>query len=92
MALGVIVKHLRWYISTSEVIPRAQQVELVDALENVYRKVQIAQRKEQRLAPDISERRAAWICDVNAIRDRHGKRPVGERRLVDELISSILEL
>jgi hypothetical protein len=92
MALGVIVKHLRWYISTSEVIPRAQQVELVDALENVYRKVQIAQRKEQQLAPDISERRAAWIGDVNAIRNKHGKRPVGERRLVDELISSILEL
>ncbi len=91
MAFGVIVKHLRWYIMTSEVIPREQQVALVDALEDVFRKLQQAQRKERRPSPDMSDRRAEWIDDVNAIRARHGKRPVGERRLVDELIVGILE-
>lgn len=64
---------------------------MIESLETVLRQIQKAERKERRLFTDPSLRDTTWKDDVNEIRRRHGKRPAGERRLVDELLGAILE-
>lgn len=90
-AFGIVLKHLRWYITTSEMIPREQQSKMIDSLETILRQLQKAEREERRRFTDPSLQDTTWKDDVNEIRRRHGQRPVGERRLVDELIDAILE-
>jgi len=72
-------------------IPREQQSTMIDSLETILRQLQKAEREERRRFTDPSLQDTTWKDDVNAIRHRHGQRPVGERRLVDELIEAILE-
>lgn len=89
-AFGIVLKHLRWYITASEMIPREQQSKMIDSLETILRQLQKAEREERRRFTDPSLQDTTWKDDVNEIRGRLGRRPAGERRLVDELIEAIL--
>jgi len=89
-AFGIVLKHLSWYITTSEMIPRDQQGKMIESLETILRLLQKAEREERRRFTDPLLQDTTWKDDVNEIRGRLGKRPVGERRLVDELIEVIL--
>lgn len=88
---GIIQKYLHWYIRTSEVIPQEQQLEMTESVERLLKQLQTAEKKEQEVRPSSQMEDSGWKDRLNGVRKSLGKRPVGERRLVDELIEAILE-
>jgi hypothetical protein len=90
-AFVAIEKHLQWYIASSEAIPLEQQERLLTVTQDIVRQLLKAQRAERRTALNPSLGDINWQSDVNDIRRRFGKRPVGAKRLVAELITAILE-
>lgn len=89
-AYGIVRTHLNWYINTSEVLRKEQQVEMVASVERLLKQLQAAEKKERKLRPHSHMQDTRWRDDINEIKKSLGQRPVGERRLVDELISLIL--
>jgi len=88
---GIIKKYLHWYIRTSEVIPKEQQLEMTKSIERLLKQLQTAERKERKVRPSSQMEDSGWKDSLNEVRREQGQRPVGERRLVDQLIEAILE-
>ena len=87
---GIIHKYLNWYIRTSEVIPKEQQLEMTESVERLLKQLQTAERKERKVRPRSQMQDSEWKDSLNEVKKSLGQRPVGERRLVDELIQAIL--
>ena len=87
---GIIQKHLHWYIRTSEVIPKEQQLEMTESVERLLKQLQTAERKERKVRPSSQMEDSGWKDSLNEVRRELGQLPVGERRLVDELIEAIM--
>ena len=85
---SVVLKHLKWYIETSEVIPNSEKGPLLDSLTNTHRKLVKADRIENRYR---EEEKGELEAVVNKKRAELGKKPWKGRRLVDELIRAILK-
>jgi len=90
-AYGIIQKYLHWYIRTSEVIPKEQKLEMTKSVERLLKQLQNAEKKERKVRPSSQMKDSGWKDSLNEVRRQLGQRPVGERRLVDELIEAILE-
>jgi len=88
---GIIQKYLHWYIRTSEVIPKEQQLEMTESVERLLKQLQTAEKKERKVRPCSQTQASEWKDSLNEVKKSLGQRPVGERRLVDELIQAILE-
>ena len=88
---GIIHKYLNWYIRTSEVIPREQQLEMTESVERLRKQLQTAERKERKVRPRSQMQASEWKDSLNEVKKSLGQHPVGERRLVDELIKAIFE-
>lgn len=88
---GIIHKYLKWYIRTSEVIPEEQQTEMTESVERLLKQLQTAERRERKVRPRSQIEDSRWKDGLNEVKKSLGQRPVGERRLVDELIEAILE-
>ena len=89
---GIIKKYLHWYIRTSEVIPKEQQLEMTESVERLLKQLQTAEKKERKVRPRAEMLDSQWKDRINNLREELGYRPVGERRLVDEFIEGILTL
>ena len=87
---GIIRKYLNWYIRTSEVIPKEQQLEMTESVERLLKQLQTAERKERKVRPRSQMEDSKWKDSLNEVKKSLGQRPVGERRLVDELIQARL--
>jgi len=87
---GIIQKYLHWYIRTSEVIPKEQQIEMTESVERLLKQLQTAEKKERKVRPSSQMEDSGWKDSLNEVRREQGQRPVGERRLVDQLIEAIL--
>jgi len=88
---GIIKKYLHWYIRTSEVIPKEQQLEMTESVERLLKQLQTAEKKERKVRPRSQMEDSGWKDSLNEVRREQGQRPVGERRLVDQLIEAILQ-
>jgi len=88
---GIIQKYLHWYIRTSEVIPKEQQLEMTESVERLLKQLQTAEKKERKVRPRSQMEDSGWKDSLNEVRREQGQRPVGERRLVDQLIEAILQ-
>jgi hypothetical protein len=84
---SIILKHLKWYIETSEVIPINEKELLLHSLADAHRKLVKADRIEDRYR---EEEQGELEAVVNKKRAEFGKKPWKGRRLVDELIRAIL--
>ena len=84
---SIVLKHLRWYIETSEVIPNSEKGPLLDSLTKAHRQLVKADRIEDRYRREEQGQLESWF---NERRAELGKKAWGERRLVDELIRAIL--
>jgi len=89
-AYGIIQKYLHWYIRTSEVIPKEQQLEMTESVDRLLKQLQTAERKERKVRPSSQMKESGWKDHLNEVKKSLGQRPVGERRLVDQLIEAIL--
>jgi hypothetical protein len=87
---SIVLKHLKWYIETSEVIPSNEKGPLLDSLKDAHRKLVKADRVEDRYRSEEEGEFAKLTERANDIRAKEGKKPWKERRLVDELIQAIL--
>ena len=85
---SIVLKHLKWYIETSEVIPNSEKGPLLDSLTDAHRQLVKADRIEDRYRREEQGQLESWF---NKRRAAEGKKPWKERRLVDELIRAILE-
>ena len=85
---SVVLKHLKWYIETSEMIPNSNKAPLLDSLTDAHRQLVKADRIEDRYRKEEQGPLETWF---NERRAELGKKAWGERRLVDELIRAILE-
>ena len=88
---SIVLKHLKWYIETSEVIPNSEKGPLLDSLTAAHRKLVKADRIEDKFRNETKGRFYEWTADINEHLVKRGKKPWGQRRLVDELIRAILE-
>jgi hypothetical protein len=84
---SIVLKHLNWYIETSEVIPSSEKGPLLDSLTDAHRQLVKADRIEDRFR---TEEQGELEAVVNQKRAELGKKPWKGRRLVDELIRAIL--
>jgi len=84
---SIVLKHVKWYIETSEVIPNSEKGPLLDSLTDTHRTLVKADRLEDRYREEQIGHLGTWF---NNRRAAEGKKPWGERRLVDELIRAIL--
>jgi hypothetical protein len=84
---SIVLKHLKWYIETSEVIPNNKKGPLLDTLTGAHRQLVKADRTEDRYRKEDTGQLETWF---NNRRAAEGKKPWKERRLVDELIRAIL--
>ena len=82
------MKHLKWYIETSEVIPNSEKGPLLNSLTDAHRQLVKSDRIEDRYR---KEEQGELEAAVNKKRAELGKKPWKGRRLVDELIQLILE-
>jgi len=73
------------------VIPKEQQLEMTKSIERLLKQLQTAERKERKVRPSSQMEDSGWKDSLNEVRREQGQRPVGERRLVDQLIEAILE-
>jgi hypothetical protein len=87
-AYSIVLKYLKWYIQTSEVIPSTEKGPLLHSLADVHRQLVKADRVEDRHRSEDTGRLESWL---NNRREEVGKKPWRGRRFVDELISAILE-
>jgi hypothetical protein len=85
---SIVLKHLKWYIETSEVIPSSEKGRLLESLTDAHRQLVKADRIEDRHRKEEQCQLETWF---NERRAEQGKKPWKERRLVDELIRTILE-
>lgn len=85
---SIVLKHLKWYIKTSEVIPNGEKGPLLDSLTETHRQLVKSDRIEDRHRKEEQGQLETWF---NERRAEQGKRPWKGRRLVDELIQAILE-
>jgi hypothetical protein len=85
---SIVLKHLMWYIETSEVIPNNEKGPLLDSLTDAHRQLVKADRIEDRYRKEDTGQLETWF---NERRAAEGKKPWKERRLVDELIRAILQ-
>jgi hypothetical protein len=84
---SIVLKHLKWYIETSEVIPSSEKDALQESLTDAHRQLIKADRVEDRYRKEEQGQLEAWF---NERLVEQGKKPWKERRLVDELIRAIL--
>ena len=84
---SIVLKHLKWYIETSEVIPNSEKGPLLNSLTDAHRKLVKSDRIEGRYR---EEEQGELEAAVNQKRAEFGKKPWKGRRLVDELIRAIL--
>jgi hypothetical protein len=91
LGFSIVLKHLMWYIETSEVIPNNEKGPLLDSLTDAHRKLVKADRIEDRYRNETKGRFYEWTADINEQLVQRGRKPWGDRRLVDELIRAILE-
>ena len=87
---SIVLKHLKWYIETSEVIPNSEKGPLIDSLTDAHRKLVKADRIEDRFRKEEKGDFAELAERVIERRIAKGHKPMTERRLVDELIRAIL--
>ena len=85
---SVVLKYVKWYIETSEVIPNSEKGPLIDSLTDAHRQLVKADRIEDRYRKEEQGQLESWF---NNRRAAEGKKPWKERRLLDELIRAILE-
>ena len=85
---SIVLKHVKWYIETSEVIPNSEKGPLLDSLTDAHRQLVKANRIEDRYRKEDTGQLETWFNERQAA---EGKKPWKERRLVDELIRAILE-
>ena len=85
---SIVLKHVKWYIETSEVIPTSEKGPLLDSLTDAHRQLVKADRIENRYRREEQGQLETWFNNRRAV---EGKKPWKERRLVDELIRAILE-
>ena len=85
---SIVLKHLKWYIQTSEVIPNSKKGPLLNSLTDAHRQLVKSDRIEDRYR---EEEQGELEAVVNKKRAEFGKKPWKGRRLVDELIRAILE-
>jgi hypothetical protein len=85
---SIVLKHLKWYIETSEVIPSNEKGPLLDSLTDAHRQLVKADRIEDRYRKEDTGQLETWFNERQAA---EGKKLWKERRLVDELIRAILE-
>jgi hypothetical protein len=88
---SIVLKHLKWYIETSEVIPNNEKGPLLDSLTKVHRQLVKADRIEDRYRKEEKGEFAELAERVIERRVAKGWKPMTERRLVDELIGVILQ-
>lgn len=91
-AFSIVLKHLKWYIATSEQLTTSEKEEITSSLMSSHRVLQKAEREEQRIQPKRESRFDKWIAEYNQRRIESGKKPQKERRIVDELIESIITI
>ena len=84
---SIVLKHVKWYIETSEVIPNNEKGPLLDSLTAAHRQLVKADRIEDRYR---TEEQGELEAAVNQKRAELGKKPWKARQLVDELIRAIL--
>ena len=84
---SIVLKHLKWYIETSEVITNNEKGPLLESLTDAHRQLVQAERIEDRYRKEEQGQLESWF---NKRRAAKGKKPWKERRLVDELIRAIL--
>jgi hypothetical protein len=85
---SIVLKYVKWYIETSEVIPNSEKGPLLDSLTDAHKQLVKADRIEDRYR---KEEQGELEAAVNQKRAELGKKPWKGRRLVDELIRAILE-
>jgi hypothetical protein len=87
---SIVLKHLKWYIEMSEVIPNSEKGPLLDSLTAAHRKLVKADRIEDRYRKEEKGEFAELAERVIKRRVAKGHKSITERRLVDELIRAIL--
>ena len=87
---SIVLKHLKWYIETCEVIPNSDKEPLLESLTDAHRKLVKADRIEDRYRKEEKGEFAELADRVIERRVAKGHKPLTERRLVDELIRAIL--
>jgi hypothetical protein len=87
---SIVLKHLKWYIETSEVIPNSEKGQLLDSLTAAHRKLVKADRTEDRYRKEEKGEFAELAERVIERRIAKGHKPLTERRIVDDLIRAIL--
>ena len=85
---SIVLKYVKWYIETSEVIPNNEKGPLLESLTDAHRKLVKADRIEDRHRKEEQGQLETWFNDRRAA---EGKKPWRERRLLNELIRAILE-
>ena len=85
---SIVLKYVKWYIESSEVIPNTEKGPLLDSLTDAHRQLVKADRIDDRYRKEEQGQLETWF---NERRAAEGKKPWKERRLVDELIRAILE-
>jgi hypothetical protein len=90
-AYSVVLKHLTWYINTSEFIPHGEKEPLLRSLRDALRHLTAAERIEKRVRNEPAGEFGAWAAELNERRVQDGRKPLGERRLLNELIRAILD-
>ena len=86
---SVVLKHLKRYIETSEVIPNSEKEPLLRTLTDAHRQLVKADRLENRFRKEEKGQLEKWF---NERRAELGKKAWGDRRLVNELIQAIISL
>lgn len=90
-AYSVVLKHLTWYINTSELIPHGEKDRLLRSLRDAHRHLTAAERIEKKVRSEPAGEFGAWAAELNERRAQDGRKPLGERRLLNELIRAILD-
>ena len=65
---GIIHKYLYWYIRTSEVIPKEQQLEMTESVEQLLKQIQTAERKERKVRPRSQMQDSEWKDSLNEVK------------------------
>lgn len=75
---GVFLKHITWYVTTSQFIPTDDKEELIKSLRTTHEKLVDAERRAAGEIPVTPRQEKEWRERINQARRNAGQEPLKE--------------